>query len=188
MSVNDPAGEYQPPWYYPPGNGLGDPNPSLHATATSTSGWTIQTGNGAANQSIPINTTTGGGFSIHPVPINIQGPSVQMVPGTSTYWPLGSLTTTDWSKYWEEYWKNMNTSMQSVVPVDEKFIILRGDFLVKAHGKERTLNEWLNDTKYVKYVKCGTELVILRAVWDALFLFMKGDVPYADLELPEFLD
>lgn len=155
-----------PPWYQPPSNqatgGVCSVGVANTAPAQLGPTWGYDPYNNTHACTFPMTTTTA---------------------GTSQYYPF-TPTTTDWGTVLS----NLNQGLAGMIPAGNQFIVLRGDFLVSAHGKARPLLDWLNECKHVRYIKANEEVAILRTVWDSIFVFMNGDGPYADLELPEFLD
>lgn len=184
-----------PSWYYPPAGATGiigsASMPSASFTGTTSGGCTIPTT--SSGGLIPTMTTTSGGVTITPNTVGQPYGGITINPNSlGTYGGLmtgsGTWLGASYSPDWDTLLKGLNTGLAGMIPAGDHFIVLRGDYLVSAQGKARPLLDWLNDCKYIKYMKANNEVVILKAVWDSIFVYMKGDGPFADLELNEFLD
>lgn len=78
--------------------------------------------------------------------------------------------------------------IKHLMPADNAFIVLYEDVIIGCNGVSKPLARWLDGCHNVKFLQFGEQTVILRSVWDMIWLFVKGEVQYADMNLTEFLD
>lgn len=72
--------------------------------------------------------------------------------------------------------------------IGQNFIMIRGSFTIKGNGREYSIEEVLNSCQHVRYLKKNSDMVIDKAVWDALMTFVKCEDGYAGLSPAEYLD
>lgn len=106
----------------------------------------------------------------------------QYYPYTVTY-PNGGITLAGYP--WSQQTDPLDIFMQEI---GQNFVMVRGSFVVKGPEREYTIEEVLKDCRHVRYLKKNQELIIDRAVWDAIMTFVRCEEGYADLTPTQYLD